>query len=93
MNTILEDGDIDEALSAAHAVGDDAIQSKMQGHIVPESFTHGTSEQRKYWFMKGYKTGDLNQGNSFDAQRYIQPLKTRPIPYFFYFLLQLSTPI
>jgi predicted metalloprotease len=69
MNTILEDGDIDEALSAAHAVGDDAIQSKMQGHIVPESFTHGTSEQRKYWFMKGYKTGDLNQGNSFDAQR------------------------
>jgi hypothetical protein len=69
MNTILEDGDIDEALSAAHAVGDDAIQSKMQGHIVPESFTHGTSEQRKYWFMKGYKTGDLNQGNSFDALR------------------------
>ncbi|SDW57077.1 KPN_02809 family neutral zinc metallopeptidase [Flavobacterium degerlachei] len=66
MNNILEDGDIDEALSAAHAVGDDAIQSKMQGHIVPESFTHGTSEQRKYWFMKGYKTGDIEQGNTFD---------------------------
>jgi predicted metalloprotease len=66
MNNILEDGDIDEALSAAHAVGDDAIQSKMQGHIVPESFTHGTSEQRKYWFMKGYKTGDIKQGNTFD---------------------------
>lgn len=66
MNDILEDGDLDEALSAAHAVGDDAIQSKMQGHIVPESFTHGTSEQRKYWFMKGYKTGDIKQGNTFD---------------------------
>jgi predicted metalloprotease len=65
MNDILEDGDLDEALSAAHAVGDDAIQSKMQGHIVPESFTHGTSEQRKYWFMKGYKSGDIKQGNTF----------------------------
>lgn len=65
MNNFLEEGDIDEALSAAHAVGDDAIQSKMQGHIVPESFTHGTSAQRKYWFMKGYKTGDINQGNTF----------------------------
>ncbi|OYX83975.1 MAG: metalloprotease [Flavobacteriales bacterium 32-34-25] len=66
MNNILEDGDLDEALSAAHAVGDDAIQAKMQGHIVPESFTHGTSEQRKYWFMKGYKSGDINQGNTFE---------------------------
>ncbi|MFV8347537.1 neutral zinc metallopeptidase [Flavobacterium sp. ZB4P13] len=65
MNNFLEEGDIDEALSAAHAVGDDAIQSKIQGHIVPESFTHGTSEQRKYWFMKGYKTGDITQGNTF----------------------------
>jgi predicted metalloprotease len=65
MNTMLEEGDLDEALSAAHAVGDDAIQAKMQGHIVPESFTHGTSEQRKYWFMKGYKTGDISQGNTF----------------------------
>lgn len=65
MNNVLEIGDIDEALSAAHAVGDDAIQSKMQGHIVPESFTHGTSEQRKYWFMKGYKSGDIKQGNTF----------------------------
>ncbi|MDI5950548.1 KPN_02809 family neutral zinc metallopeptidase [Flavobacterium yafengii] len=65
MNNFLEDGDIDEALSAAHAVGDDAIQSKIQGHIVPESFTHGTSAQRKAWFMKGYKTGDITQGNTF----------------------------
>ena len=67
MNDYLEEGDIDEALSAAHAVGDDAIQAKMQGHIVPESFTHGTSAQRKSWFMKGYKTGDINQGNTFDG--------------------------
>ncbi|MCG9792672.1 KPN_02809 family neutral zinc metallopeptidase [Flavobacterium algicola] len=69
MNNVLEIGDIDEALSAAHAVGDDAIQSKMQGHIVPESFTHGTSEQRKYWFMKGYNSGDIKQGNTFDEIR------------------------
>ncbi|KIA83965.1 neutral zinc metallopeptidase [Flavobacterium sp. AED] len=61
----LDIDDIDEALSAAQAVGDDAIQSKMQGHIVPESFTHGTSEQRKFWFMKGYKTGDIKQGDTF----------------------------
>jgi predicted metalloprotease len=66
MNNFLEEGDIDEALSAAHAVGDDAIQAKIQGHIVPESFTHGTSAQRKAWFMKGYKTGDIKQGNTFD---------------------------
>ena len=65
MNNFLEDGDIDEALSAAHAVGDDAIQSKIQGRIVPESFTHGTSAQRKAWFMKGYKTGNINQGDTF----------------------------
>jgi predicted metalloprotease len=68
MNTILEDGDIDEALSAAHAVGDDAINLKCKV-ILFRNLLHGTSEQRKYWFMKGYKTGDLNQGNSFDAQR------------------------
>lgn len=65
MNNFLEEGDIDQALSAAHAVGDDAIQSKIQGRIVPESFTHGTSAQRKAWFMKGYKTGDINQGDTF----------------------------
>jgi predicted metalloprotease len=61
----IEAGDIDEALSAAHAVGDDAIQSKMQGHVQPDTFTHGSSEQRKYWFKKGYATGDINQGNTF----------------------------
>ena len=61
----LDVDDIDEALSAAQAVGDDAIQSRMQGQVIPESFTHGTSEQRKYWFMKGYTTGDIRQGDTF----------------------------
>ncbi|WP_426092686.1 KPN_02809 family neutral zinc metallopeptidase [Flavobacterium sp. DSR3-2] len=65
MKNFLEEGDIEEALSAAHAVGDDAIQAKIQGHIVPESFTHGTSAQRKAWFMKGYKSGDITQGDTF----------------------------
>lgn len=66
----LEEGDIDEALSAAHAVGDDAIQSKMQGHVQPDSFTHGTSEQRKYWFKLGYSTGDISQGDTFAKYGY-----------------------
>ncbi|MBF7093254.1 neutral zinc metallopeptidase [Flavobacterium sp. ALJ2] len=61
----LDTGDIDEALSAANAVGDDAIQSKMQGRVVPDSFTHGTSEQRIYWFKKGFSTGDIKQGDTF----------------------------
>ncbi|MEW5675489.1 neutral zinc metallopeptidase [Flavobacterium enshiense] len=61
----IEEGDIDEALSAAHAVGDDAIQSKMQGHVVPESFTHGTSEQRIKWFTRGFKSGDIKLGDTF----------------------------
>jgi hypothetical protein len=66
MNQFLEEGDIDEALSAANAVGDDAIQKRVQGEVVPDSFTHGTSEQRKYWFMKGYKSGDIKQGDTFN---------------------------
>lgn len=61
----LDSDDIDEALSAAQAVGDDAIQKRMQGRVVPESFTHGTSEQRKFWFMKGFKSGDIQAGNTF----------------------------
>jgi predicted metalloprotease len=65
----LDDGDIEEALSAANAVGDDAIQSKMQGQIVPDSFTHGTSEQRMYWFKKGFQTGDIKQGTTFEEIR------------------------
>ncbi|MCO5230861.1 MAG: neutral zinc metallopeptidase [Chitinophagales bacterium] len=63
----IEEGDIDEAISAANAVGDDAIQKRVQGHIVPDAFTHGTSEQRKRWFMKGYTSGDIRQGNTFDG--------------------------
>lgn len=69
MNQILEPGDIEEALSAANAVGDDAIQKKMQGQVVPDSFTHGTSEQRVYWFNKGFKSGDIKQGDTFAELR------------------------
>lgn len=65
MNNILEEGDIDEALSAANAVGDDAIQKRAQGHVVPDSFTHGTSAQRMYWFKRGFETGDIKQGDTF----------------------------
>jgi len=61
----LEEGDIEEALSAANAVGDDAIQEKVQGHANQETFTHGTSAQRMYWFKKGYQSGDVNQGDTF----------------------------
>lgn len=61
----LEEGDIEEALSAANAIGDDAIQKKMQGHVVPDAFTHGTSEQRKHWFKKGFLTGDIHKGDTF----------------------------
>ncbi|NTU88522.1 MAG: metalloprotease [Actinobacteria bacterium] len=62
---ILESGDIDAALNAAAVIGDDAIQRKTQGQVVPDSFTHGTSEQRAYWFNLGYQTGDINQGDTF----------------------------
>lgn len=62
---ILEEGDVEEALNAAAAVGDDRIQMQSQGYVVPDSFTHGTSEQRRSWFLKGFKTGDLNQGDTF----------------------------
>jgi uncharacterized protein len=69
MKNVLEEGDIEEALSAAYAVGDDAIQKRAQGHVVPDSFTHGTSEQRMYWFKKGFETGDINKGNTFAELR------------------------
>lgn len=65
MNKVLEGGDIEEALSAASAVGDDHLQKQMQGHVVPDAFTHGTSEQRMYWFKRGFQTGDLGQGDTF----------------------------
>lgn len=62
---LLEEGDLDEALNAASAIGDDAIQKQSQGYVVPDSFTHGTSEQRKYWFYHGFEMGDLGHGNTF----------------------------
>ncbi|AZZ58753.1 KPN_02809 family neutral zinc metallopeptidase [Riemerella anatipestifer] len=64
---ILTPGDIESAISAAEAVGDDNIQKRGQGYVNQESFTHGSSAQRKEWFMKGYETGDIRQGNTFDV--------------------------
>jgi len=61
----LEEGDIEEAMSAANAVGDDAIQKRSRGDVQPDSFTHGSSQQRMKWFMRGYKTGDIKQGDTF----------------------------
>ena len=64
---LLEEGDIEEALRAASAVGDDKIQRRTTGYVVPDSFTHGTSEQRLRWFKRGYETGDIRQGDTFNA--------------------------
>lgn len=61
----LEVGDVEEAIRAAGAVGDDAIQKRMQGYVVPESFTHGTAQERASWFAKGYQSGDMRQCNTF----------------------------
>ncbi|MFD1063087.1 neutral zinc metallopeptidase [Winogradskyella litorisediminis] len=63
----LQEGDIEEALSAANAVGDDAIQKRTRGSVNSDSFTHGSSEQRMQWFMRGYKTGDMRQGDTFSV--------------------------
>jgi uncharacterized protein len=63
----LEKGDLEEALTAAAAVGDDTIQMRSRGYVVPESFTHGTSEQRKEWFYKGFEAGNLDEGDTFSA--------------------------
>lgn len=62
----LEEGDIEEAINAASAIGDDRIQKNARGYVVPDSFTHGTSEQRMRWFHKGYTTGDIKAGNTFE---------------------------
>ena len=67
MKKILEPGDIEEALTAANAIGDDRLQKQSQGYVVPESFTHGTSAQRMRWFSKGFETGDMKSGNTFSA--------------------------
>lgn len=66
MKNILDPGDIEEALSAANAIGDDMIQKRSRGYVVPDAFTHGTSRQRMYWFKKGFTTGDLSQGDTFN---------------------------
>lgn len=65
MKNVINADDIEEALNAANAIGDDRLQQEYQGTVTPDSFTHGTSEQRMYWFKKGYETGDFNQGNTF----------------------------
>ena len=67
MKNILEEGDIEEAMTAAQAIGDDTIQKRSRGYVVPESFTHGTSEQRMRWFYKGLETGNLDDGDTFGA--------------------------
>jgi hypothetical protein len=69
MKNILEPGDLEAALAAATAIGDDRLQQQAQGRIVPESFTHGSSEQRVRWFKRGFETGDINQCNTFKAAR------------------------
>ncbi|MBL0309487.1 MAG: zinc metallopeptidase [Bacteroidetes bacterium] len=68
MKNILEEGDIEEALNAANAIGDDRLQKQAQGYVVPDAFTHGTSEQRMRWFKKGFDTGDMSQGDTFGAR-------------------------
>ena len=65
---VVEAGDIEEAMRAASAVGDDRLQSRSRGYVVPDSFTHGTSEQRARWFRRGYETGDIRQGDTFNAR-------------------------
>lgn len=63
----IEEGDIEEALNAAASIGDDVLQKKYQGKVVPDTFTHGTAAQRSSWLRKGWETGDLNQGDTFSA--------------------------
>lgn len=69
MKNFLEEGDLEEALGAAQAIGDDRIQMRSRGYVVPESFTHGSSEQRMRWLTKGLKTGDMAQGDTFAARQ------------------------
>jgi hypothetical protein len=67
MTRMMEAGDLQEALNAANAIGDDRLQKEASGRVVPDSFTHGTSEQRMRWFKKGFDTGDISQGDTFNA--------------------------
>ena len=75
MSQILEPGDIEEALNAASAIGDDRLQMQTQGQVVPDSFTHGTSEQRMRWFKKGFETGDVSQGDTFNVSNLIASIR------------------
>jgi len=70
MKNVINSEDIQEALNAANAIGDDRLHQQYQGTVTPDSFTHGTSAERMYWFKKGYDTGDLSQGNTFAAASY-----------------------
>jgi len=65
----LDEGDIEEALTAANAIGDDKLQKQATGEVTPDSFTHGTSQQRMYWFKKGFETGDIKQGDTFNSNQ------------------------
>ncbi len=67
MTRMMETGDLEEAMNAANAIGDDRLQKQSSGRVVPDSFTHGTSAQRMRWFKKGFDTGDLSQGDTFSA--------------------------
>ncbi|MDZ4210533.1 MAG: neutral zinc metallopeptidase, partial [Methylotenera sp.] len=66
-NRILEAGDVEEAMTAAAAIGDDALQKQAQGYAVPDSFTHGTSQQRMRWFNQGLSTGDIRKCDTFSV--------------------------
>jgi predicted metalloprotease len=69
MRGILEPGDIEEALNAASNIGDDRLQKESRGYVTPDSFTHGSSVQRVRWFDQGYKTGDIDSCNTFNAKK------------------------
>ncbi|HHX07622.1 MAG TPA: metalloprotease, partial [Erysipelothrix sp.] len=64
---LLDEGDLEEALNAAKAVGDDTIQQRVQGRVVPENFTHGTAQQRQEWFARGFEYADLEHADTFKA--------------------------
>jgi len=68
MKQVIEEGDLEEAIKAASAIGDDKLQRESQGYVVPDAFTHGTSEQRVRWFSRGYQSGSLEDGDTFRAQ-------------------------